>query len=437
MNEHAPRHTARSGAGLVIANMIGVGVLLSTGFMAQDMSAGPILLAWIVGTTIAFLGVISYSAIVTSIQESGGEYRFLSDLVHPFLGYLAGWGSLILGFSAPIAADAHAIGAFANTLFDGPDARVLGAVVVITFTAMHCWSARVSHRGQNALVAVKLAFFAGFVLLALAYGNNAWPDWTPSNTGEGFPWRKLIENQYWIAFAFSGWNAAVYTAKEFKNPARDVPRAMLLGLGVVSLLYIVVNWAFVANLTPEQATAVFTYEQTRITLAHLIANGIFGPVGGKLMSIFVIWAFVSAISAMMMIAPRVYVAMARDGFLPRIFAAKEGRPPVTSTVLQAVVSLLLLFSHSLRETVQASSVFLMLFTALTALALFRLRRLDPSAAPSPAKLIAAVVFALSIGTILFINFQTSPQLWYSLSAVTAIALTGYLWARFTNKTATR
>ena len=135
-----------------------------------------------------------------------------------------------------------------------------------------------------------------------------------------------------------------------------------------------------------------------------------------------------------MIAPRVYVAMARDGFLPRIFAAKEGRPPVTSTVLQAAVSLLLLFSHSLRETVQVASAFLMLFTALTALALFRLRRLDPSAAPSPAKLIMAVVFALSIGTILFINLQTSPQLWYSLGGVTAIALTGYLWARFANKT---
>ena len=93
MNNSTPRHTARSGAGLVIANMIGVGVLLSTGFMAQDMSAGPILLAWIVGTTIAFLGVISYSTIVISIQESGGEYRFLSDLVHPFLGYLARFGA--------------------------------------------------------------------------------------------------------------------------------------------------------------------------------------------------------------------------------------------------------------------------------------------------------------------------------------------------------
>ncbi|NIM01666.1 MAG: amino acid permease [Acidobacteria bacterium] len=429
MNERAPRHTVRSGAGLVIANMIGVGVLLSAGFMAQDMSAGPILLAWVVGIVISFLGVISYSAIVAAIQESGGEYRFLSDLVHPFLGYLAGWGSLILGFSAPIAVNAHSIGAFTNTLVDGPDPRVVAAIVVVAFTAMHGLSLRVSHLGQNTVVVIKLVAFAAFALLALILGTNSWPDWTPANPSAGFPWRKLIENQYWIAFAFSGWNAAIYTAKEFKNPARDVPRAMLLGFGVVSLLYLVINVVFVTNLTPEQATAVFTYEQTRITLAHLVSDGIFGSIGGRLTSILVIWAFASSISAMMMIAPRVYVAMARDGFLPRIFTAKHGEPPFSSTVLQAAVSLLFIFSHSLRETVQAASAFLMLFTALTALALFRLRRVHPAAAPAPAKLVVAVVFAFSIGVILYTNLQSSPQLWYTLGAVTALALAGYLWAR--------
>jgi len=99
------QHTMWSGAGLVIANMIGVGVLLSTGFMAQDMSSGPIMLAWVIGAVIAGLGVVSYAGLVSVIGESGGEYRFLSDLFHPFLGYLAGWGSLILGFSAAIAVE--------------------------------------------------------------------------------------------------------------------------------------------------------------------------------------------------------------------------------------------------------------------------------------------------------------------------------------------
>jgi APA family basic amino acid/polyamine antiporter len=114
--------------------MIGVGVLISTGYMAQDMSALPILLAWVLGTLIAVCGVLAYSGVVAAIGESGAEYRFLSELIHPFLGYVAGWGSLVLGFSAAIAIDAYAIGSFLNTLADGPDPRIGGVVVVAAFT---------------------------------------------------------------------------------------------------------------------------------------------------------------------------------------------------------------------------------------------------------------------------------------------------------------
>jgi APA family basic amino acid/polyamine antiporter len=411
--------------------MIGVGVLVSTGFMAQDMAAVPILLAWIVGTAIALCGALAYGGIVSVISESGGEYRFLSDLVHPFLGYLSGWGSLVLGFSAAIAVNAHAIGSFFNTLVDGPDPRTTGAIVILAFTAIHVLPSRFAHLGQNTLVAVKLLFLTGFVCLGLLLGSNAMPSWTPANPTNGFPIQKLIENQFWIAFAFSGWNAAVYTAREFRNPSLDVGRAMLLGLGTVSILYILINWIFVANLTSEQAAVVLTYEETRITLAHLIAGQIFGPVGGQIMSIFVIWAFVSAISAMMMVGPRVYSAMARDGYLPGFFFAKDGRQSLASTALQAFVALVLLFSHTLLEAVQAASAFLMLFSAMTALALFRIRRLRPDA-PQPAtyRLVAAAIYGVAITCILYTGLQASSTLWYSLGAVLGIALVAFFWTRF-------
>ena len=89
-----------SGIGLVVANMIGAGVLLSAGFMAQTMGPYPILLAWVLGTAVALCGVWSYAAIARRIESSGGEYRYLSDLLHPYLGHLAGWASLLRGFSA-------------------------------------------------------------------------------------------------------------------------------------------------------------------------------------------------------------------------------------------------------------------------------------------------------------------------------------------------
>ena len=426
MNSELKQHTVLSGAGLVVADMIGVGVLVSTGYMAQDMSAKPILIAWMLGTVIAICGVIAYSGVVAAIRESGGEYRFLSDLIHPFLGYVAGWGSLVLGFSAAIAVDAHAIGSFLNTLLPGPDPRIAGTIVVVTITILHAFDTTLSHRGQNLLVSFKLTFLLLFVLLALIMGNNAMPTWTPPNYTGGIPWLKVIENQFWIAFAFSGWNAAVYAAGEFRNPGRDVPRSMMIGLVIVGTLYLAINWVFVANLTPADAAAVFTYEEKRITLAHLIADDIFGQNGAKIVSILVIIAFLSAISAMMVIGPRIYAAMADDGYLPGIFKPRGGKPPMNATLLQAAVSLLLLYSHTLRETVLAASAFLLLFTALTAASLFRLRRYKRHPYPSRYQLVASTLFILAVATILLTGLQTATVQWYSFGAVLILATITYL-----------
>jgi APA family basic amino acid/polyamine antiporter len=432
----ARKHTVWSGGGLVVANMVGVGVFLSTGFMAQDMAAAPILIAWAVGSAIALCGVLAYGGIVTVIGESGGEYRFLSDLVHPFLGYVAGWGSLILGFSAAIAIDAHAIGSFLNTLVDGPDPRLTGAAVIVALTLLHTLPTHLSHRGQNLLVAVKLAVLGGIVVLGLALGSNRWPEWNPPATADGFPWLALIANQFWIAFAFSGWNAAVYTAREFRDPDRDVPRAMLLGLAVVAPLYLLLNWVFVANLTPERAAAVFLYEEKRITLGHLVAADLFGPLGGQAMSAFVIWAFLSAISAMMMVGPRVYTAMAGDRLLPAVFAAEKRGQPVAATLLQAATALVILFSQSLRETVQAASGFLMIFSALTALGVFRLRARRPAAAPvGPLPKAAAVVYAAAVACILAVGLSASATLVWSLGTVLVLSLIGYFGSRRTRRNA--
>ena len=430
MNNKTKQHTILSGTGLVVADMIGVGVLVSTGYMAQDMSAVPILIAWLLGAAVAICGVLAYSGIVAAIRESGGEYRFLSDLMHPFLGYIAGWGSLVLGFSAAIAVDAHAIGSFLNTLIPGPDPRIAGAIVVVTMTILHAYNANLSHRGQNLLVSFKLAFLLSFVVLALIMGSNAMPTWSPPNNPDDFPWVKVIENQFWIAFAFSGWNAAVYAAGEFRNPARDVPRSMMIGLVIVSILYLAINWVFVANLTPADAAAVFTYEETRITLAHLIADDIFGAQGGKIVSALVIIAFLSAISAMMIIGPRVYAAMANDGYLPGFFKSVEGKPPLNATLLQAVVSLTLLFSHTLREAVLAASAFLLLFSALTAASLFRLRHHNRRPFPSRYQLTASTIYLLAVTAILITGLQTATVQWYAFGAVLVLATLTYLFTSY-------
>ncbi len=430
MNEQGRILGLWSGVGIVVANMIGAGVFLSAGFMAQDMGPGTILLAWVVGAVVALAGTQAYAGVARLVPRSGGEYRYLSDLWHPSLGYLAGWASLLLGFSAPVAVDAVAAGAFLGTLVPGVDARLTGTVLVVALTALHAAGLRLSKWTQNALIAVKAVLLLGFVACGLLLGHNQWPSWTPPHASAGFPFGAFMASLFFIAFAFSGWNAAVYAAEEFRDPERDVPRAMLVGCSVVAVVYLLVNWVFVANLTPERAAAVFTYETSRVTLGHLVMQDVVGPTGARVMSVFVIVAFVSSMSAMTFAGPRVYAAMAADGFLPRALVAQADRPPAWSVVLQGALALVILFVHELAQVMQNVGAILTLFAALTTLALVRVRFVRP-AVPPPASLslAAAALYTASAAWMLYFGFQGKTHLLWWLGAIAGVALAAYAFTR--------
>jgi len=419
-----------SGMGMVIANMIGAGVFLSTGFMAQDLNPAQILLAWTVGAFLALAGARAYAGIAQIVPHSGGEYRYLSDLVHPALGYLAGWTSLLLGFSAPIAIDAIAAGAFANTLAHWIDPKLFAAMLIVLLTAVHAVGLRFSVNVQNALVFIKIVLVVGFVIAGLGGGRNAWPTWQPPGQSAGFPLGPFMQNLFYIAFAFSGWNAAVYAASEFRNPRRDVPRAMILGCGFVGILYLFVNWVFVANLTPEQCKVVFTYETARVTLGHLIMKNLVGDFGAACMSVLAIIAFISAMSAMTFLGPRVYSAMSRDGFLPRLLQGKEGKPPIGAVVLQGAIALFLVFAYQLGEVLNNVGAILTLFSALTVFSLFWIRfRKTNRMKPEITALVAGFFYLILSGIMLYFGFKKSPTLNLWVGACILAALVGYFVTR--------
>lgn len=419
-----------SGMGMVIANMIGAGVFLSTGFMAQELTPRQILLAWAIGAFLALAGARAYAGLARIVPKSGGEYQYLSTLVHPALGYLAGWASLLLGFSAPIAIDAVAAGAFAKTLSAGIDPKLFAALLIVLLTSVHAVRLRFSVNTQNVLVLVKILLVVGFMAVGLAGGRNAWPEWQPPARFESFPLGPFMQNLFYIAFAFSGWNAAIYAASEFRDPKRDVPRAMLLGCGIVGVLYLFVNWVFVANLTPEQCKVVFTYETARITLGHLIMKNLVGDFGAACMSVLAIVAFISAVSAMTFLGPRVYAAMARDGFLPRILQAKEGKPPVGAVILQGAIALFLVFAYQLQEVLNNVGAILTLFSALTVSSLFWICfRRKEYGRPAAAALVAALFYLLLSAVMLYFGFKKSPTLNLWVGASILAALIGYFFTK--------
>jgi len=417
----------RSGIGLVAANMIGAGVFLSTGFMAQEMGPGAILLAWVVGAILALAGARAYAEIARLVPRSGGEYRYLSELLHPALGYLSGWASLLVGFSAPIAVDALAAGGFAKTVFPALDPQWTGAALIVLLTSLHVVGLTTSARTQNFLIAVKLLLLGGFVWIGLRYGASGWPSWRPPHDAGGFPLIPFASSLFFIAYAFAGWNAAVYVAEEFDEPDRTVPRAMMIGTALVALLYLVVNWIFVANLTPAQASVVFGYEEThQATLGHALVTALRGPGWGAAMSLVTVVVFISAMSAMILVGPRVFQAMARDGYLPRALAGAPGRPPVASILVQTALSLLFVFSHGLRGLLSNVGAILTLFSALTVAGLVR-AWFRPGTLPRPSlgSVLSALVFIALAAYMLWYGFRGATQVLPWLAVISAFALAAW------------
>ncbi|MFT3691771.1 MAG: APC family permease [Kofleriaceae bacterium] len=400
-----------SGVGLVIANMIGAGVLTSTGFAAMALAPSHILLAWFVGGITALCGARAYAAVAHAIPRSGGEYTYLSTLWHPMLGYIAGFTSLIVGFSQPVAADSQLAGYYFTTLGLDIPWQVPTVGVIVLVTLLHAINLRASRRGQNILVAVKIVLVVGFVAVGLIAGNNSYPSWVPDPAKAGLPIEPFFNNLVFIAFCYSGWNAAIYASEEFANPRRDVPRAMMIGCAIVMGIYLLVNWVFVANLTPKHFGEWISGDYKRITLGHFLMRDLLGSSAAKVMSVFMIVTLFAAASAMTMIGPRVYAAMARDGYLPKVFAAKDdGHPPMMSVLLQGAIAIAVSLTSTFVNSISTIGAILTLMAAMVVMGVFKLYLTERGDnRPTIGAMLAATVFVGLSGWMLYFSF-TSPIL---------------------------
>jgi APA family basic amino acid/polyamine antiporter len=248
----------------------------------------------------------------------------------------------------------------------------------------------------------------------------------------------LAFNLFFIAFAFSGWNAAVYAADDFKDPRRDVPRAMLFGCAVVAVLYLVLNFIFVANLTPAQGTVVFNYSDftslkgqfEQVTLGQAVMASLLGSTAARVMSGVMVLLFVSATSAMMLVGPRVYAAMARDGFLPAALAGREGKPPVGAVVLQGAIALLMLLWSDVATVLGTVGELVVIFAALTMVGLFaRVRAPSAEQRPSVPSLLAAAVYVASAAYMLFIGVKRNPTMSLVVLGVCVVGVAAWALTR--------
>jgi len=363
-----------SAAGLVVASMIGSGVFVTSGFMAKDLSPAAILAGWLFGGVLAASGALCYAAVAARIPRSGGEYRYLHDVYHPYAGYLAGWTSIVFGFAGPIAMAAMAAGAYADVLLWKGAALPIAVALVLGLGAVQATGMRLGAPVQNFGVLLKIAtilvFLAGALFSGAMEPQRALPDAQTARSLASLP---FAVGQIYIGFAFAGWSAAVYLASEVKDAARNVPRAMLWGCGLVTVVYLLLNYVFVSALTPAELAEVAGSQDRSLTLGHLVAMRMLGETGGRLASLMVLLVQVSAVCAFSMTGPRVCDAMARDGFLPGWARWREGRLAGLGPVgLVTGLAALLLLSNTYETLLNAVGVTLAIFGAMSATAVVKL-----------------------------------------------------------------
>ena len=373
--------------------MIGVGVFTTSGFSLADLgNPNIVLLAWFVGGLLALSGALSYGAIAAKIPVSGGEYVFLSRLVHPLAGFLAGWVSLLAGFSAPIAAAAHGLQAYIGpSLGLQCDARWIGTCAILVAGILHLLPRNLGALPQNVAVIAKLVA----LVILVAIGSRALRS-VPESSIESFDLPAFAVTLVWISLAYAGWNAAVYIASEVRTPTRTLGRSLLLGTAIVTALYLAINAVFV-HAAPIEALA------GQADIGRIAARHIGGPGFETFVALTVGLALFTSVSAMVMAGPRVYARMSQDGLFPRFFTPQGGNHS-RSVCLQVLLAVFVLWLGSLREIIGYAGFTLGLSSALTVLGfLWRSQRDGDRRTARVWVALVYVVATLSVSTFMIVR----------------------------------
>jgi APA family basic amino acid/polyamine antiporter len=397
---------------LVVANMIGAGIFTTSGLLMAELgSPGLMIVLWIVGGILALSGALCYGALGAAMPRAGGEYVYLSQQFHPIFGFLTGWVSFFVGFSAPLAASSlglseYLTSAFPQVLTWGGEATVKRSIaisVIVSLTLVHLRGIEFGAKVQNVLTVGKVLLIAGLIVIGFALGTG---DLSNLSAGraialDGDGWKTVGLSLMWIMFAYSGWNAAVYIGSEIREPRRNLPRSLLSGTGLVILLYLGLNALYVYAVPPPQMNGT-------IAIGGLAASHLFGRSVERVVSLLIAFALLSSISALIILGPRVYYAMARDGYFFRVLSDVHPifRVPSKAIVLQCLIAVVLVLSGTFDQILTYMGFCLGIFPILVVMGVFKLRRERGDQAP--AYPVAALLFAAVSVVILVLAYQERP-----------------------------
>lgn len=413
---------------IVVASMVGTGVFTTTGILLETTPSAPaVLWAWLIGGVVAFFGALSYAELVAMYPQNGGEYQILSRVFHPAVGFVAGWVSLIVGFSAPIASAAMAFGKYASAGL--PVIPEFGAAltVILLLSAIHAVRVTLGTSFQNVFTILKLLLVGSFIIGGFALGDfSRLTVDSPAQTWDIMLTPGFAIGLIYVTYAYTGWNGSAYIAGEIKNPSKSLPLALALGTAIVTLIYLGLNTVFLISAPVETLAG-------SIEIGAVSAASLFGVHTGRIFSTVIALLLVSSLSAMIMAGPRIYQSIGVDYPSFRFLTRRKGASgPFWAIILQALISIGMILTARFDELITYMGFTLSISAALTVCGVFVMRRRAPDAV-RPYRCwgypVTPILFiALSLWMIIFTFIQT-PQVAFAGTATILVGLGLYYVVR--------
>lgn len=382
--EHQPRRFGFWAAYfLVVASMVGAGILTSSGFTLHD-TANPagLMMIWTLGGILALCGTVTIAELATMLPKAGSDYLFVREAYGREAGIVVGWATFVLGFAAPTAVVARLSANYlsipvSQVISVGPAEAylepLLATAFVVVLMVTHCLGHRESSGIQVLSTLVKITLLVGLVVIGLLFGEGDWGHFAASHVPDSNEVFTLGIGLIYVSYAYTGWNAAAYVAGEVRDPERLLPRSLIAGCLSVMGLYLLVNLTYIFALDPQEMTQRSIPEV--IPVAQLAAKEMFGNQVGDVVSVLLGLGMLASVSAYMLSGPRIAFAMANDGVFPR-FAARlhESRQtPIAAIVVQGLVAIGMVWSGPFLDILNYTAIGLAVISGLVVASIFPLR----------------------------------------------------------------
>jgi APA family basic amino acid/polyamine antiporter len=375
---------------LIVGNMIGIGIFTTTGFISGYISSpAALFVVWIMGAFYSYCGALTYAELSSRFPVSGGDYHFLKKAYHPLLGFLFGWSTFTVTYTGSVATIAVGFATYALNFFpeifqkwtvpvpffsaNFTSLKLIAIIITVIVTGINVRGVRRGAVFQNIIAISGVAVILMFVFLGFSKGqgnSGNFQPFFPDNIFAEIP--ALFVAMASIVFTYAGWTTIVYIAGEIKDPSKNIPAAMWISVTLVGFIYLLINVVYLYALPLSGMNDV-------VDIGFQSMQVLFNRDVGLLFAAIIVLLTLSSLNSTILSGARIYYAMAEEDRFFRFVGKLHPRfkVPAASLWVQCTWSIVLILSGTFNQLLTYTVFIIVLFSLLSGVALFILRRRQP------------------------------------------------------------